>query len=341
MGALIALTDPSRDQEELLPMHIRLDERLTPSHERDPRDPPPPTIGWEALCRHCAVPAPTFPTRDEACVWAAQHRQASGHILEIAYVCHDGEQARESAPQPAPTLGDSSLRITYTFTGGGHPSQIFTVRLHRTTLRLIVDPDIPLPLWTRLTYQQCPACPLPTTPGALCPAAVGLAPLVAAFHDTWSCLPVEVTLVTEARIVTKRTGLHEALSGIVGLSLMTSGCPRLAPLRPLAVSHQPFSGLEEMFYRMATLYAFAQVRRHQQGLQADWTFTGLVHLAADMAAVHQGLLGRLADVSPKDAVLNALLQWNCYAQYISLQALPDRLARLDPLFRAFGNPRGA
>ena len=328
-------------------MHIPLDERPIPPDERPPRDAPLPLIGWEALCRHCAVPAPTFPTREAACAWAAQHRQASGHTLEIAYVCTDGGQAREPAPQPGPspaarapgplaaTADDRSLRITYTFTGAGYPSRTFTVRLHRTTLRLVADPDAPLPPWTRLTYQQCPICPLPATPGALCPAAVGLAPIVAAFHDTWSCEPVEVTLVAEARVVTKRAGLHEALSGIVGLSLMTSGCPRLAPLRPLAASHQPFCGLEEMFYRMATLYAFAQVRRHQQGLRADWTFAGLVQLAADVAAVHRTILDRLVEVSPKDAVRNALLQWNCYAQYISPQTLPDRLARLDPIFRAY------
>jgi hypothetical protein len=163
---------------------------------------------------------------------------------------------------------------------------------------------------------------------------VGLAPVVAAFHDTWSCETVEVAVATSTRLVTKRTGLQDALSGVVGLTLATSGCPRLAPLRPLALTALPFGELHEMFAHMATLYAFGQIRRHQRGLTADWTFAGLAALTADIATVYQDLLYRLEEVSHKDAVRNALLQQHCYMQYISPAALPGRLAQLDPLFSA-------
>jgi hypothetical protein len=168
---------------------------------------------------------------------------------------------------------------------------------------------------------------------------VGLAPIVAAFHDTWSCESVDVAVATPVRLVTKRTGLHEALSGLVDLTLMTCGCPRLAPFRPLALGHLPFSTLDERFARIATLYAFAQIRRHQRGLAADWAFAGLAALTADVAAVLEGLLDRLEEIGHKDAVRNALLQMHCYVQYIHPAALPDRLARLDPLFSAYWTPR--
>lgn len=313
---------------------------------RDPRDALGPTLGWEPVCRDCDVLAPRCPTREEASAWAAQHRQASGHTLEITYVCDDigdGRAAAESADRAAPSRAraadDRSVWITYTVTAAGGPSRAFPVRLHRTTLRLLADPDLPLPPWTRLAYCPCPGCPLPAAPAAHCPAAVGLAPIVAAFHDTWSTEPVEVTVATSARLVTKRTGLHEALSGLVGLTLMTCGCPRLAPLRPLALGHLPFSDLEEMFARIATLYAFAQIRRHQRGLAADWAFAGLAALTTDVAAVLQGLLDRLEEVSHKDAVRNALIQMHCYVQYVSPSTLPDRLAHLDPHFSAYWTPR--
>jgi hypothetical protein len=91
-------------------MHIPLDERPIPSNERPPCDAALLLIGWEALCRHCAVAAPTLPTREAACAWAAQHRQASGHTLEIAYVCDDGGQAREPMPQPSPSPKSVSNR---------------------------------------------------------------------------------------------------------------------------------------------------------------------------------------------------------------------------------------
>ena len=230
---------------------------------------------------------------------------------------------------------DQSAWITYTVTAAGYPSHAFPVRLHRTTLRLLADPDLPLPPWTHLAYRPCPGCPLPAAPEARCPAAVALAPIVAAFHDTWSSEPVAVTVATPERQVTKRTGVHEALSGLVRLTLVTSGCPRLAPLRPLALGHLPFIDLDEMFARIATLYAFAQIRRHQRGLAADWTFAGLAALTTDMAAVLQALLDRLEEVSHKDAVRNALLHMHCYMQYSSPSALPDRLAHLDPLFSAY------
>jgi len=313
---------------------------------RDPRDAPGPTLGWEPVCRDCDILAPRCPTREEASAWAAQHRQASGHTLELTYVCDDtgdGRAATESAGHAAPSRArsadDQSVWITYTVTEPGSPSRAFPVRLHQTTLRLLADPDLPLPPWTRVAYRPCPGCLLPAAPEARCPAAVALAPIVAAFHDTWSCEAVEVTVATPERQVTKRTGVHEALSGLVGLTLMTSGCPRLAPLRPLALGHLPFSDLEEMFARIASLYAFAQLRRHQRGLAADWTFAGLAALTADVAAVLQGLLDRLEEVSHKDAVRNALLHLHCYVQYGSPAALPDRLAHLDPLFSAYWTTR--
>ena len=164
--------------------------------------------------------------------------------------------------------------------------------------------------------------------------------MVAVLHDTWSCEAVNVTVATLARLVTKRTDLQEALSGLVTLSLVTSGCPRLAPLRPLALTGMPFSDLQEMFAHIATLYAFAQIRRHQRGLTADWTFAGLAALTADIAIVYQGLLDRLEEVSQKDAVRNALIKLHCHMQYVSPSALPARLARLDPLFSAYWEPRG-
>jgi len=313
---------------------------------RDPRDAPGLTLGWEPVCRDCDILAPRCPTHEEASAWAAQHRQASGHTLELTYVCDDTgdgqaatERAGHAAPSRARAADDRSAWITYTVTAAGSPSHAFPVRLHQTTLRLLADPDLSLPPWTRLAYCLCPGCPLPAAPEARCPAAVGLAPIVAAFHNTWSIEPVEVTVATPERLVTKRTGIHEALSGLVGLSLVTSGCPRLAPLRPLALGHLPFSDLEEMFARIATLYAFAQVRRHQRGLAADWTFAGLAALTADVAAVLQGLLDRLEEVSHKDAVRNALLHLHCYVQYSSPSALPDRLAHLDPLFSAYWTSR--
>ena len=313
---------------------------------RNPFGAPGPTLGWEPVCRDCDILAPRCPTREEASAWAAQHRQASGHTLELTYVCDDTgdgraatERAGRAAPSRARSADDRSVWITYTVTEAGYPSRAFPVRLHQTTLRLLADPDLPLPPWTRLVYRPCRGCPLPAAPEAHCPAAVGLAPIVAAFHDTWSCEAVEVTVATPARLVTKRTGVHEALSGLVGLTLVTCGCPRLAPLRPLALGHLPFSDLEEMFAWIAALYAFAQIRRHQRGLVADWAFAGLPALTADVAAVLQGLLDRLEEVSNKDAVRNALLQLNCYVQYISPSALPDRLAHLDPLFSAYWMPR--
>ena len=311
-------------------------------NHRDPRDVPGLTLGWEPVCRDCDLLAPRCPTREEASAWAAQHRQASGHTLELTYVCDDtgdGQAATERAGHAAPSWAraadDRSVWITYTVTAAGYPSRTFPVRLHRTTLRLLADPDLSLPPWTRVAYRPCPGCRLPAAPEARCPAAVALAPIVAAFHNTWSSEAVEVTVATPERLVTKRIRVHEALSGLVGLTLVTSGCPRLAPLRPLALGHLPFSDLEEMFARIATLYAFAQVRRHQRGLAADWTFAGLAALTADVAAVLQGLLDRLEEVSHKDAVRNALLHLHCYVQYSSPSALPDRLAHLDPLFSAY------
>lgn len=313
--------------------------------------PQPPASGWEPICLDCGVVAPHFATREAAAVWAAEHRQASGHTLELAYACASAEddEGQPALPFPSPAMAAAPqagprdaarLEFTYTVQVTGQPLRAFTLRLARGTGRLLVDPEAPLPPWARLDYVPCAGCTLPPAPEALCPAAVALAPVVAAFHHTWSSEAVAVTVTTAGAQVQKVAGLPEALNSLVGLSLIASGCPRLAPLRPLVRFYTPFCELDEMVARLVALYAFAQVRRHQQGLSADFAFAGFAQLAADVAAVHQGLLDRLVEVSHKDAIRNALLQWNCYLQYISPQLLPTRLAQLDPLFRAYWEPSG-
>ncbi len=228
-----------------------------------------------------------------------------------------------------------SREIVYRFALPAGQVRTFPVHLRPDTLRLIPAPRESYPPWTHLACARCPNCSLAEATHPHCPVAVSLLPVVEAFQESWSCEEVELTVVTPRRTITKRTGLMDGLSGLVGLVMATSGCPILDKLRPLAYTHLPFGGLEETLYRAASAYAFAQVFRQARGLSPDWTFAGLAALYDEIATVNRAFLQRLAAVTPKDAALNAILQLNCYAQYSSGAALRRRLAQFEPFFGAY------
>jgi hypothetical protein len=65
-----------------------------------------------------------------------------------------------------------------------------------------------LPEWTRLESDPCPHCPLPKAPGAHCPAAADLVPLVEKFSALSSIDRVDVHVVTLQYEARKRTDTH-------------------------------------------------------------------------------------------------------------------------------------
>ena len=206
----------------------------------------------------------------------------------------------------------------------------FLVQLDPDTLALRRDESAELPEWTKLSYQQCPNCPLKEKDSPRCPPAAALADVIDYFKDSLSSETADVEIVTEGRSYRKESSLSSGVSGLFGLVMSTSGCPILGKLKPMVREHLPFATLKESLYRFLSMYMLAQRLRAWKDMVPDWEMKGLIGLLEDLRIVNRAFCQRLYAVCRKDASLNALVHLDCFADntafFLKRKGL-DELAR--------------
>jgi len=185
-----------------------------------------------------------------------------------------------------------------------------------------------LPAWTALEQNRCPHCPLPTTPGAVCPAAADLVPVISRFSALASFVRADVSVTSPEREVRKQTDVQTALSGLMGLILASSGCPILRRLRPLAQTHLPFTPQSETLYRVAAMHLFGCFLRGEPA-----SLDGLRQFFSDLDRLDHAFAERLRVAAEKDASLNALLMLHTRALMVSL-SLDEGLKQIRAWFDA-------
>ncbi len=227
-----------------------------------------------------------------------------------------------------------SLQYHFAFPDGSEKT--FEVKLSRSTCELVKEPREPYPEWTRLEYKQCRHCPLKSSEHPHCPVAVNLVEIVEFFQDSQSVEQAVVTVDTRQR-VTKRgkTALFPAISSLIGIYMVTSGCPIMDKLRPMARFHLPFADTEETVYRALSMYALAQYFRHREGLEADWDFEGLKRIYQDVNSLNIDFSKRLHNDSISEATTNAITSLDCFAQEIDFSISEDMLQEIEVLFRRY------
>ena len=232
---------------------------------------------------------------------------------------------------------EEGLCIRYAFDLPPHPTRDFVLHLRRDTLALIHSPRATYPDWAALHYYQCPNCPLQTERFPRCPVAAGLVEVVEFFQDVWSFQEIAVEIAVGPRSIQMRTAVQNALSGLVGVYMVTSGCPVLDKLRPMVYSHLPFGSLEETMYRAVSMYSLAQVLRYRRGLKPDWDLSGLAKIYDEVGVVNRSFHRRLPVTGTKEAGRNALISLDCYAQYTSNRPFGNALDELEGVFQAYLN----
>ena len=231
--------------------------------------------------------------------------------------------------------GSENIWIHYRFTSPQDRVREFRVNLDPGTLGLIVKERDDYPEWTRHTHHQCKNCPHRPEEHPRCPVAANLMEVVEYFKGTVSYEQTDVEISTQSRTYRKRTPLQECLSALVGIYMVTSGCPILDKLRPLVHSHLPFATLEETTYRAVAMYWLAQFFRKQRGKEPDWSLEGLIRIYEQIVVVNRCFHGRILGVHVADAGLNALLQLDCYAQFTNMLLLRKNLGEIERLFHAY------
>jgi len=184
-----------------------------------------------------------------------------------------------------------------------------------------------LPEWTLLKNDQCPHCPLAAAPGARCPAAADLVPVLKQFSALASIDDVEVRVVREQYEARKKTDTQTALSALMGLILATSACPILSRMRPLANTHQPFSTDTEMVYRLASMHLF---ECFLAGKTPD--LRELSGFFAELDMLNAAFAVRIKRATERDASVNALVVLHARSMVASM-SLEKKLGEIREWFK--------
>jgi len=230
---------------------------------------------------------------------------------------------------------EQQLLFRYTFNLADGPSRCFEVRLEAQTLSLVKTDRVDLPEWTRLESCQCPNCPLDADENPHCPLAVDIIDLVEFFTDFTSYDEVEVNLQTKERDYVKRTSVQKGVSSLLGIYMVSSGCPIMDKLRPMVRFHLPFATIEETTYRAISMYLIAQYFRSRHNLAADWDLKNLTDVYEEVQIVNRSFVGRLKQIELHDASANALVILDNFANYVALAIDEDMLDDMEYLFTAY------
>ena len=117
------------------------------------------------------------------------------------------------------------ITFQYRFIFGGVFERTIEVRLDKRTLNLIPTTKASYPKWTELKYFKCPNCPLDEEQHSFCPIAINLVGLVDFFRDMISYKEVDLLVQSEERTYIKHTTLQQGISSLMGIYMVTSGCP--------------------------------------------------------------------------------------------------------------------
>lgn len=166
------------------------------------------------------------------------------------------------------------------------------------------------PEWAKAGVERCTGC---ATTGTYCRAALSITPVVNAFMSLDSLSTVRTRVKVGDRITEATTPISQVVSSLMGLCMASSGCPRTAPFRAMAVYHQPFATLEETIIRAA---GFALLGRWAHGLLADGAdpFAELIATWADLEEVNLRISRRIQDHCASDASLNGLVNLDMFAK---------------------------
>jgi hypothetical protein len=234
-------------------------------------------------------------------------------------------------PSPKPATYD----INYKFTFKDGSIKEVSVQLDSKTLAIKPKARSSYPEWTRLTHSQCPNCPLKEDKHPQCPIAANLVDLIGLFKDHVSYEKVQVEVSTPPRTYSKLTPLAEAISSLIGIYMVSSGCPILDKLKPMVRTHLPFATWEETLYRMLSAYLMAQYFLYKEGREPDWHLDKITAISNEINIVNQAFCERLHEIHLRDATLNAVVQLDCFANLTGTFVKENRINEIQAFFDAY------
>lgn len=210
----------------------------------------------------------------------------------------------------------------------------FEISLDAKTLNYISQKRQEPPEWAKLSYFKCNNCQLDETEHEFCPIAFNISNVISEFKDFSSYENVFVRVITKARDMSKNTTIQEGLSSILGIYMVTSGCPVMEKLKPLVRYHLPFSTLEESVYRIVSMYLLIQYVLKKKGKKPDWELKKLGEIYEDIKLVNACMSGRLKNAATKDASITAVANLDYLASFLPL-LIDDMLSVVEGSFSSY------
>ena len=212
----------------------------------------------------------------------------------------------------------------------------FPISLRLKDLSLIPEGRLQQPHWARLEYNKCENCPLNSKDYPYCPIAQSIAGVIPKFKDRKSFETALLRVDTAERIYEKVIPLQQALGSLLGIYMVTTGCPHMKILRPMVRFHLPFATVEETVYRAASSYLLTQYFRQKNKLEADWKLLGLAQAYEQVQIVNMGLTDRLRSISEEDANTNAIVVLDVFAKALPSSIVVE-LREIECLFQSLMN----
>jgi len=210
--------------------------------------------------------------------------------------------------------------INYHFVFEDKTEAFFPINLRLNDLKFFPGNNKQHASWTKLEFNQCDCCQLKSDKSAHCPIALNLEDIIATFNNRRSFEKVLLRVDTPERIYEKNIPLQHGLGSLLGIIMVTSGCPTMSILRPMVRFHLPFATIEETIFRSVSCYLLGQYFRMKNDQQPDWHLEGLAEAYEDIQSINVGMTDRLRSISEEDANANAVVVLDVFAK-----ALPSSI----------------
>jgi len=223
------------------------------------------------------------------------------------------------------------IKFKYSFIFADGRTIDFSISLDAHNLNYVADDnDVPAE-WAKLENGQCPNCTLHSAKIDYCPVCLRIHNILNAFLNTASYEKVKVIVQAAERVYSSDTTIQKGLSSMLGIYMVTCGCPILSQIKPMVRYHLPFASLEDTIYRAASSYLLRQYFLHIKGEEADWNLKGLVDIYRQIQTVNIGLMERFRALAKKDASVNAMVLLDIFAKELPY-SIEESLKELEYLF---------
>jgi hypothetical protein len=230
---------------------------------------------------------------------------------------------------------NEKIIFKYHFLFKDDSEKLITVIVDKKDLSIIEPSCKYFPEWAKLSKFKCPHCPLDEKIHEYCPLALNLQLILSEFNDKNSYEQVKVYVETQARNYEKRTSLQQGVSSLLGILMVTSGCPVMGKLKPLLYFHLPFASIEETEVRALAFYLLAQYVKMLRGNEPDWEMKKLKAIYEDVRTLNHHVSKKIVNLSEKDASINSLIVLNNFAEFVTIILGEKTIEELEFFLREF------